>query len=116
MLGGNVVVIDEGRVLQTGLTPEVYHNPKNTRVAEVFSDPPINYLEGIVHDGTATLGRDIVIPLKWHMNALSPGKYIFGVRSNHLFLASRNGRRNPHPADRFGNIDLCQPVLFFCLR
>ena len=90
MLGGNVVVIDEGRVLQTGPTPDVYHNPKNTRVAEVFSDPPINYLEGIVHDGTATLGRDIVIPLKWHMTGLSPGKYIFGVRSNHLFLESRN--------------------------
>ena len=31
-----------------------------------------------------------MIPLKWHMNALSPGKYIFGVRSNHLFLTSHN--------------------------
>ena len=90
MLGGNVVVIDEGRVLQTGPTPDVYHNPKNTRVAEVFSDPPINYLEGNVQDGTATLGRDIVIPLEWHMATLSPGKYIFGVRSNHLFLESRH--------------------------
>ena len=29
MLGGNAVVIDQGRVLQTGLTPEVDHNPKN---------------------------------------------------------------------------------------
>jgi glycerol transport system ATP-binding protein len=90
MLGGNVAVIDEGRVLQTGLTPEVYHNPKNIRVAEVFSDPPINYLEGIVQNGTATLGHNIEIPLKWHMNALSPGKYIFGVRSNHLFLEPHN--------------------------
>lgn len=104
MLGGNVVVIDEGRVLQTGPTSDVYHNPKNTRVAEVFSDPPINYLEGIVQDGTATLGRDIVIPLKWHMTGLSPGKYIFGVRSNHLFLESRNDE----DAEIRGSVELAE--------
>ncbi len=90
MLGGNVAVIDEGRVLQTGPTPEVYHNPKNTRVAEVFSDPPINYLQGAVQGEKATLGRDIEIPLKWHMSSLAPGRYIFGVRSNHLFLTRRS--------------------------
>jgi glycerol transport system ATP-binding protein len=86
MLGGNIVVIDEGRVLQNGPTPDVYHNPKAMKVAEVFSDPPINYLKGIIEDSTATLGQDIVIPLKWHMSDLSPGKYRFGVRANHLFL------------------------------
>ena len=46
MLGGNIVVLDEGRVLQNGPTPEAYHNPATTKVAEVFSDPPINFLKG----------------------------------------------------------------------
>ena len=40
LLGGSVIVMDKGRVLQTGSTSEVYHNPINTTVAEVFSDPP----------------------------------------------------------------------------
>ena len=56
MLGGNIVVLDEGRVLQSGLTPDVYHNPITTKVAEVFSDPPINYLPCTVEGRTASLG------------------------------------------------------------
>jgi glycerol transport system ATP-binding protein len=86
MLGGNIVVIDEGRILQTGSTPEVYHNPANLKVAEVFSDPPINYLNGTIQENTAHLGKGIQIPLVDHMKSLSPGKYKFGVRSHHLFL------------------------------
>jgi glycerol transport system ATP-binding protein len=89
MLGGNVVVIDEGRVLQTGPTPEVYHRPETLKVADVFSDPPFNYIAGTVTAETARLGRDIEIPLAGHLKGLSPGKYRFGVRSNHLFLAQR---------------------------
>ncbi|MHC4676403.1 MAG: ABC transporter ATP-binding protein [Planctomycetota bacterium] len=90
MLGGNVVVIDEGRILQTGLTPDVYHNPATTKVAEVFSDPPINYLTCTVQDRTARLGEDIEFPLVEHMQSLPAGQYIFGVRSNHLFLSRTN--------------------------
>ncbi len=90
MLGGNVVVLDEGQVLQTGLTPDVYHNPATTKVAEVFSDPPINYLDCTVRDMSAQLGDDIQFPLIDHMQSLSNGKYIFGVRSNHLFLNQKN--------------------------
>jgi glycerol transport system ATP-binding protein len=87
MLGGNVVVIDEGRVLQTGPTPEVYHNPATTKVAEVFSDPPINFITGSVQGGSARLGGNIEFPLIEHLQSLSAGQYRFGVRSNHLFLS-----------------------------
>jgi glycerol transport system ATP-binding protein len=90
MLGGNIVVIDEGRVLQTGPTPEVYHHPATTKVAEVFSDPPINFLNGTVHGGVARIGRNIEMPLKDHMTSLAEGSYVFGVRSNHLFVSRRN--------------------------
>jgi len=90
MLGGNIVVMDEGRVLQTGPTPEVYHHPNTTKVAEVFSDPPINFLSGTVRDGVARMGRDIDIPLIHHMHSLKDGDYGFGVRSNHLFVNRRS--------------------------
>jgi glycerol transport system ATP-binding protein len=90
MLGGNVVVMDEGRVLQTGATPDVYHNPANTKVAEVFSDPPINYLSCTVREQTARLGDDIQFRLIDHIQSLPAGQYSFGVRSNHLFLTRSN--------------------------
>jgi glycerol transport system ATP-binding protein len=86
MLGGNIVVIDEGRILQTGPTPEVYHNPATIKVAQVFSDPPMNYLNGTVQADMARLAKDIEIPLDGHLRSVPPGNYIFGVRSNHLFL------------------------------
>ena len=90
MLGGNIVVIDEGRILQTGSTSEVYHNPLTTKVAEVFSDPPINYLSGKVRGTQALFAGGITLPLIDHMLGLPGGEYTFGVRSNHLSL-SRTG-------------------------
>lgn len=87
MLGGDIVVMDEGRILQTGPTPEVYHNPATLKAAQVFSDPPINYLNGTVQANTARLAKDIEIPLDGHLRSVPPGNYIFGVRSNHLFLS-----------------------------
>ena len=94
MLGGNVIVMDEGRILQTGPTPEVYHHPAALKVADVFSDPPINYLPGTISGGKALLVDRIEVPLASHMNSLAPGEYTFAVRSNHLFLSrQREGER-----------------------
>jgi len=104
MLGGNVVVIDEGRVLQTGPTPEVYHRPETLKVADVFSDPPFNYITGTVTGETARLGGDIEIPLAGHLLGLSPGDYRFGVRSNHLFLV----RRSEKDAEIHSRVELAE--------
>jgi len=90
MLGGNIVVMDEGRVLQTGSTPQVYHNPATMKVAEVFSDPPINYIGASVRGDVACFGENIQIPLTGHLKKLTPGNYNMGIRSNHLFLSRRD--------------------------
>ena len=90
MFGGNIVVLDEGRVLQSGATPTVYRNPSTVKVAEVLSDPPINFIQGSIHDGKAIMGGGINIPLHGNMKGLAEGDYTFGIRSNHFFL-SRNG-------------------------
>ncbi|MFC1884820.1 ABC transporter ATP-binding protein [Thermodesulfobacteriota bacterium] len=87
MLGGDIVVMDEGRVLQTGQTPDVYHNPATMKVAEVFSDPPINYLDASVNGQYIYFFKEIKIPLTGHLKGLSAGNYKIGVRSNHLFLS-----------------------------
>ncbi len=93
MMGGNVTVIDEGRILQTGPTPEVYRNPKTLRAADIFSDPPINYLNGKIQDHIARLGHDIAFPLEDHLTALPDGNYKFGVRAHHLSLL-RKGEKD----------------------
>ena len=87
MLGGNVVVLDEGRVLQSGPTPEVYRNPIKLKVAEIFSDPPINCVNGTVAENRAFLEQGLEMPLKGHMESLMEGQYKFAVRSNHFCLS-----------------------------
>src|ERR1700753_1591747 len=42
LLGGRTVCMWEGEVLQTGDTSKVYRHPETMRVAQVFSDPPLN--------------------------------------------------------------------------
>jgi len=86
LLGGTTVVMDEGRVLQAGLTLEVYHRPVSVRVGQVFSDPPINMIDGTIEPGVLRLGHEVRAPLAGHLAELAPGPYRFGVRANHLGL------------------------------
>ncbi|MBF0377115.1 MAG: ABC transporter ATP-binding protein [Desulfamplus sp.] len=89
MLGGNIVVMDQGRVLQTGSTPEVYHHPATTKIAEVFSDPPINYISCHVKSEQVLLGGNVAFPLSYHLKSLTDAHYKLGVRSNHFYLKKR---------------------------
>nr|WP_321513760.1 ABC transporter ATP-binding protein [uncultured Pseudodesulfovibrio sp.] len=87
MLGGNVIVMHEGRVLQVGPTAEVYQHPATTQVAEVFSDPPINFMNGSINNGTVQMENGLTCPKATTMNELQDGNYIFGIRSNQLSMA-----------------------------
>ena len=89
-LGGNIVILDEGRVLQTGITSEVFHKPATIKVAEVFSDPPINLINCHVEGSVFHLGQNVTIPLTGHVKSLASGDYIAGIRSNHLYLNPQN--------------------------
>ena len=89
LLGGETVVMDEGRVLQHGRTLDVYLNPATLRVGEVFSDPPMNTADGELADGEVRLGGGVRFPARAHLADLAPGRYRFGVRANHLSVQRR---------------------------
>ena len=93
MLGGNTIVVDGGRVLQAGPTIDVYQRPASERVGQVFSDPPINIIEGRVTGGEAVLGEGIHLRLVDHLAGLADGSYRWGVRADKLFL-ERQGTRD----------------------
>jgi glycerol transport system ATP-binding protein len=81
-LGGQVAVMSEGKLLQTGGTLSVYHHPETVRVGQVYSDPPMNLLEARLEGGRGTLDGGAVFVLPPHMQNLS-GTYRLGVRANH---------------------------------
>jgi glycerol transport system ATP-binding protein len=89
IMGGEVIVMDEGRVLQTGPTVEVYHRPGSLRVAAVYSDPPMNMLAVTVADGWARGRNGLELPLTRHLAGLGAGPHTLGVRANHLAMRRR---------------------------
>ncbi len=89
-LGGNIAILDQGRMIQTGVTSRVFHRPATVKVAQVFSDPPINLLHCSVADSALKLGENLTLPLTGHLSPLAPGSYMAGIRSNHLYLNSQN--------------------------
>ena len=90
IMGGNVVVMGEGRVLQAGPTLDVYHRPGSARVAETFSDPAMNMIDVNVRDGAARTRSGFVMQLAGPLAALTPGRYRLGVRANHLSLQQQS--------------------------
>jgi glycerol transport system ATP-binding protein len=88
-MGGNVVVMAEGRVLQSGPTLEVYHRPGSVQVATTFSDPAMNLIDVTVRDGQARTITGFAMPLTGSLARLAPGRYRLGIRANHLNLERR---------------------------
>jgi glycerol transport system ATP-binding protein len=86
IMGGEVIVMDEGRVLQSGPTIQVYHRPGSLRVAGIYSDPPMNTLEVTVADRYARGRSGLSLPLSHHLAELNAGAHTLGVRANHLSI------------------------------
>jgi glycerol transport system ATP-binding protein len=92
LLGGRIVCLSEGRVLQTGKTPTVYHRPESLRVAELFSDPPLNTVAVEKKDGSVAYHGGSTAPANGLYAALQDGTYRVGFRAHQLALA--NGAAN----------------------
>jgi len=85
-LGGQLLVLNEGRPLQSGATHRVFRNPQTEEVARVFNDPPMNMIDGVVVNGRAVLGQGLSVPVTGHISGLKDGTYRFGLRASDLFL------------------------------
>jgi len=84
MLGGTVLVMSEGRLLQAGPAHEVFARPASEEVARIFNDPPMNLLDGAVSDGELILPGGIRKPTAGHLASLRPGRYRFGIRAGDI--------------------------------
>ena len=106
-LGGQVAVLSEGRLLQTGGTLEVYHHPGSVRVGQVYSDPPMNLLWAQLGAGRGQLrgGQEFALPI--HMAALS-GEFQLGVRANHAGLSQNSSQNNAGDLQLAARVDLAE--------
>lgn len=107
ILGGNIAVLDQGKLLQSGATLDVYRRPTSLEVGEAFSDPPLNRATGRIEKGHLRLGQTAV-PLSPHLRALSDGVYMFGIRAHHLHLKRHQKEVLDHQAIFTGTVELSE--------
>jgi len=82
LLGGLTATLSQGRVVQFGPTPRVYHAPSSIDSARVFSDPPLNEITVIRQNGSLRLGQDLVVPAVGVTAAVPDGVYRVGFRGD----------------------------------
>lgn len=88
MLGYEVLVMHEGRVLQSGTPAEVYDRPMNIMVAQIVNDPPMTVLSGRLQGDEVVLTSGAVLERPAHLSTLAEGDYQFGIRANDLLPTS----------------------------
>jgi glycerol transport system ATP-binding protein len=88
LLGGNTVCMWEGEILQTGETPKVYRHPDTLRVAQVFSDPPLNIVGIEKRNDSVKYAGGVRAPASGLYAGLGDGAYRVGFRAHQLEVAN----------------------------
>ena len=88
-LGGDIIVMDEARVLQQGTAKEVFENPATIRVAQIANDPAMNTMQGDIAEGKIRVNDSISLAVPPHFSSLSSGRYTFGVRAADVSVAAK---------------------------
>src|ERR1700716_2986298 len=84
LLGGRTICMWEGEILQAGETSKVYRRPDSLRVAELFSDPPLNTVGIAQKDRAVVYGGGGTAPANGLYAGLADGPYSVGFRAHQL--------------------------------
>lgn len=98
LLGGQTICMWEGKALQIGKTPHVYRRPETLRVAQVFSDPPLNMVKIAKQNGAVTYDGGTVAPASGLYQSLADGDYRIGFRAHQLAVANNVAGYHSFPA------------------
>lgn len=85
--GGNLIVMDEGRILQQGPAVEVFEHPANCRVAEITNDPSMNLWKAKLEGGAFKIAPGLELTASSAVDALTAqaaDDYTVGFRANDI--------------------------------
>ena len=99
LLGGRTACLWEGEVLQFGDTPKVYRRPDTLKVAEVFSDPPLNAVDIEKRGDGVQYAGGVNAPASGLYAALADGRYSVGFRAHQLGVARAATGAHVFPAE-----------------
>ena len=84
-LNGEVIVLDEGKVLQVGPAKEIFENPNSLKVAEISNDPPMNIINAKLSNKDVSF-EGITINAPKHFEKLNEDSLKIGLRSSDIIL------------------------------
>ena len=85
-LNGNIIVLDEGKILQSGTAKDVFENPENIKVAEITNDPAMNVIKGSIDSNKIILNENVQFDIPEHVKTIRAGTYHFGIRASDMIL------------------------------
>ncbi len=88
-LGTRIVVLADRRIQQIGRPMEIYSSPANRLVAGFIGTPPMNFLEGELHDedGSVSFATDGArLPLDRHASSSETKRVTLGIRPEDVRL------------------------------
>jgi multiple sugar transport system ATP-binding protein len=68
----------------------LYDHPANQFVAGFIGSPAMNFLPGVVRQGQVVLGQGLTLPVPPRARASEGQSVVYGIRPEHLNLASAN--------------------------
>jgi glycerol transport system ATP-binding protein len=89
-MGGNAILMHEGRVIQFDPALTVYNKPVNIKAAKLCSNPEINIIKGQISENELIFANSLHFPLNHQLGQIAPGEYSFGVRPSHLRFVPGN--------------------------
>src|SRR6516165_8244977 len=98
LLGGRTICMWEGKALQNGDTSRVYRHPETLRVAQVFSDPPLNLVRIEKRGGSVRYASGIEAPATGLYEKIGDGAYRVGFRAHQLEIGKGVPGRHAFPA------------------
>src|SRR5210317_965867 len=87
-LNGEVIVLDEGKVLQVGPAKEIFENPNSLKVAEISNDPPMNILKTNI-DSNKIKFEGIEIDIPNHLSNIKDKNFNLGIRASDIELSDK---------------------------
>lgn len=70
-LNGDIIVLDEGEILQNGTAKDVFENPTNIKVSEITNDPAMNILKGSIDSNKIILNENVQFKIPKHVKIIS---------------------------------------------
>ena len=96
LLGGHTIVMDAGRILQSGPTLSAYNKPVSVRASAIFNDPPMNILDASVEDAQSVrLADGTILHMAQPPLELAPGIACkVGIRCHQISLSTNAAQTN----------------------